>query len=54
MMIDLMQSIYLKDDEFEAELAKRRAALGLRPGQSTIGCPTCGAAPPVRTAGDPR
>jgi hypothetical protein len=52
MMINLMQSIYLKDEEFEAELAKRRTTLGLRPGQSTIGCPTCGAPPPVRTAGD--
>jgi mono/diheme cytochrome c family protein len=45
MMINLMQAIYLTDEQFESEVAKRRAQLGLRAGQTVIGCPTCGAAP---------
>ena len=53
MMINLMQAIYLNDEEFRAEMAKRREALGLKDGQTTIGCPLCGAPPPPpRTAGN--
>jgi len=49
MMINLMQAITLTDDQFDAEVAKRRQKLGLKPGQTVIGCPTCGA-PPKATA----
>ena len=45
MMINLMQAISLTDEQFEAEVAKRREKLGLKPGQTVIGCPTCGATP---------
>ena len=52
MMINLMQAIALTDDQFEAELTKRRQTLGLKEGQTVIGCPTCGAAStPTRTVG---
>jgi hypothetical protein len=34
----------LTDDEFERELAARRARLNLKPGDKVIGCPQCGAA----------
>jgi mono/diheme cytochrome c family protein len=52
MMINLMQVIMLTDEQFEAEVAKRRKALGLRGGETVIGCPTCGAfAPPQQAAG---
>jgi hypothetical protein len=55
MVINLMQAIYLNDEEFKAEMAKRREALGLKEGQTTIGCPLCGAPPPPpRTAGNPQ
>ena len=45
MMINLMQAIFLTDEQFETEVAKRREKLGLKPGQTVIGCPTCGAPP---------
>ena len=45
MMINLMQAIDLNDEQFEAELAKRRQKLGLKEGQTVIGCPRCGAPP---------
>jgi hypothetical protein len=45
MMINLMQAISLTDEQFEAEVAKRREKLGLKAGQAVIGCPTCGATP---------
>ena len=45
MMINLMQAITLTDQQFEAEVAQRRQRLGLKPGQTVIGCPTCGAQP---------
>jgi mono/diheme cytochrome c family protein len=52
MMINLMQAIALTDEQFDAELAKRRQRLGLKEGQTVIGCPMCGAAPtPARTFG---
>jgi mono/diheme cytochrome c family protein len=43
MMINLMQAINLTDEQFEAEVEKRRRRLDLKPGQTVIGCPTCGA-----------
>ena len=45
MMINLMQAISLTDQQFEAEVAKRREKLGLKAGQTVIGCPTCSAVP---------
>jgi hypothetical protein len=52
MVINLMQVIYLNDEQFQAELAARREKLNLKEGQTLIGCPLCGApAPPVRAAG---
>jgi len=51
MMINLMQAISLTDEQYEAELAKRRQRLGLKEGQTVVGCPQCGAAPaPARQA----
>jgi hypothetical protein len=50
MMINLMQAIFLTDEQFEAEVAKRREKLGLKAGQTVIGCPTCGAQPRAAAA----
>ena len=44
-MINLMQAISLTDQQFEAEVAKRREKLGLKTGQTVVGCPTCSAPP---------
>jgi hypothetical protein len=52
MMINLMQVITLTDEQFEAELAKRRQSLGLKGGETVIGCPLCGVAPAPQ--GQPR
>ena len=53
MMINLMQGIALTDEQFESELARRRQKLGLKNGQTVIGCPLCGAAPAAaRAAGN--
>jgi mono/diheme cytochrome c family protein len=52
MVINLMEVIYLNDDQFQAELAARREKLNLKEGQTMIGCPLCGAPPPpVKAAG---
>jgi hypothetical protein len=49
-----MQAISLTDEQFEAEVAKRRDKLGLKAGQTVVGCPTCGAAPrPAAAAATP-
>ena len=53
MMINLMQAITLTDEQFEAEVAKRRRQLGLKPGQTVIGCPTCSATPRATPATTP-
>ena len=42
MFINLMRGVYLTDEEFAAEMARRRANLGLADGEVTIGCPLCG------------
>ena len=53
MLINLMQAIYMTDEQFQEELAKRREKLGLKGGETVIGCPLCGAVPaPARTAGN--
>jgi hypothetical protein len=53
MVINLMQAIYLNDEQFQSELAKRREKLGLKGGETVIGCPLCGVVPaPARTAGN--
>ena len=45
MMNHLGEVIYLTDEQFRQEMAERRAALGLRQGQTVVGCPLCGADP---------
>jgi hypothetical protein len=52
MVINLMQAIYMNDEQFQSELAKRREKLGLKGGETVIGCPLCGAPAPARTAGN--
>jgi hypothetical protein len=42
MMINIGQSVTLTDDEFWAEMAKRRERLNLAKGQTVLGCPLCG------------
>jgi hypothetical protein len=56
MVINLMQAIYMNDDQFQAELARRREKLGLKGGETVIGCPLCGATPPPAktAAGNPQ
>jgi hypothetical protein len=51
MFINLMQAIYLTDEEFDAEVAKRRAKL-LTDGGTDIGCPLCGPNASAVTADD--
>ena len=43
MFINIMRGVYLDDERFQAELAKRRRALGLPAGAMVVGCPLCGA-----------
>jgi len=50
MFINLLQAIYLDDDEFEAEVAKREQKMRLT-GGTDIGCLLCGAADPPANAG---
>lgn len=45
MMNHLGEVVYLTDEEFEDEMSKRRDTLDLKPGQTVIGCPLCGAKP---------
>jgi hypothetical protein len=55
MVINLMEVIYMDDEQFQGEMAKRREKLGLKEGQTMIGCPLCGATPPsAKTAGNPQ
>ena len=42
MMINIGQAVYLNDAEFEAEVAKRKELLGVKPGEQVLGCPLCG------------
>ena len=43
MFINLMRGVYMTDEEFAAEVAKRREALDLADGELAIGCPLCSA-----------
>lgn len=53
MMNNLGEIVYLPDEDFQAEMAKRRSALRLKTGQSALGCPLCGApAPRMSTQGN--
>src|SRR6185295_2750745 len=54
MVINLMQAIYITDEQFQPEMAKRRETRGLKSGQTAIGRPLSGAPPPPRTAGNPQ
>jgi hypothetical protein len=50
MMNQLGEIVFLNDNEFQSEMAERRAKLGLKDGQSVLGCPLCGKKPtPVST-----
>ena len=42
MLINLARGVYLTDERFEEELAARREKLGLKRGDTLIGCPLCG------------
>jgi hypothetical protein len=42
MSITILGAMYLTDEEFAKEMAKRREALELADGQTVIGCPLCG------------
>jgi len=53
MFINLSQSIFLTDEQFQQELASRREKLHLTEGQTVIGCPLCGVKAPARPAGNP-
>ena len=42
MLLVLAPAFILTDEEFEAEMAKRRERLGLGEGETVLGCPLCG------------
>jgi hypothetical protein len=50
MFIDLGQIMPLTDAEFQAEMAKRREALGPNRPDVIIGCPLCNVVPPPAAA----
>ena len=50
MFINLLQAIYMDDEEFAAEVARREAELRLTGGGTDIGCLLCGEADPSETA----
>jgi hypothetical protein len=45
MFIDLGQGVNLTDEQFYAEMAKRREKLKLTPNDVLIGCPLCNGDP---------
>jgi hypothetical protein len=50
MLINIGQVISLNDEEFQQEMSQRREKLGLKAGQTVLGCPLCGyASKPVAT-----
>jgi mono/diheme cytochrome c family protein len=51
MVINLMEVIAMNDEQFRSEMAKRRAALGLKDGQSVLGCPLCGSSASAQGSG---
>jgi hypothetical protein len=50
MMNQLGEVQYLTDQEFEQEMTARREKLGLKEGQTVLGCPLCGVARKTPTA----
>ena len=59
MAILIAPTIVLNDEEFQAEITKRRQKLNLAKGQTVLGCPLCGfdqlpAAAPAATRGQAR
>ena len=53
MMINIGKGIFLSDEEFQQEIAKRREKLQLAEGQTVIGCPLCGYGKiPIAAAGN--
>jgi hypothetical protein len=50
MFIDLGQIMPLSDADFQAEMAKRREALGPNRPDVIIGCPLCNVIPPPAAA----
>ena len=51
MFINLMRGAYLTDEEFAEEMARRREAHGIQPGDIVIGCPLCGSEQPLDVLG---
>ena len=52
MLINLARGIYLTEEQFTEELAGRRERLRIKTGDTVVGCPTCGLAPPNGSAGE--
>ena len=53
MFIDLGMRVALTDEQFEAEMAKRRDKLRLTQSDFTIGCPLCFSGAPARPPATP-
>ena len=50
MMNQLGEVQYLTDEEFQKEMAHRREALHIKPGQGVVGCPLCASVPAATAA----
>src|SRR5437870_9850153 len=50
MMNQLGEVQYLTDEEFQKEMARRREALHIKPGQGVVGCPLCASVPAATAA----
>jgi len=51
MFIDLGQRVSLTDEQFQAEMAKRREKFHLGRNDNVIGCPLCTVVPPAAGRG---
>jgi hypothetical protein len=49
MFIDLGQTVALTEDQFQAEMAKRREKRQMKKNDFFIDCPLCGVPPPPKT-----
>ena len=47
MLINLARGIYLTDEQFAEEIAGRRQRLGIKTGDTVVGCPLCGLDDPL-------
>ena len=47
MLINLARGIYLTDEQFAEEMAGRRQRLGIKTGDTVVGCPLCGLDDPL-------